>query len=193
LKCAIGKHGVLTLFGAKNDESTSIVMKHKFLSKYASATLCLLLLLPAIEASSKEPADIARMIKGAEFGIFHDFNAKKLVFIKTNYVPYKIGQDFGWRMPTKRTEKIFVREELILPSPAVFFESQSDENYLAVMDDRKTIINDHEISPENGYIYGGWGIAPDDPIGTHRLKVFIDGNLVKEFVFKIEQGNGGVE
>jgi len=124
--------------------------------------------------------------ESAEFGLFDDYRAKHLVFTKTSHVPWKLGQSYGWRMLSTLEKGVMIREELILPSPAVYFGSESSTGYLAVMEDRKTVIYEDLDKPENGYIYRFWEIAPEDPKGTHVLKIFIDGKLAKQFVFEID-------
>jgi len=121
-----------------------------------------------------------------EFGIYEDFKAKVLVFRNTSRVPNKIGQDYGWRIPTKLKIPVIVREEITLPLPGRFFSGEINGDYMAVSEDRKTVIFDREIIPEDGYLYSCWTVVADDPVGPHRIKVFIGGKLIRTFTFTVE-------
>ena len=49
----------------------------------------------------------------------------------------------------------------------------------------------HWINPTRlGFIANEWRYAPGDPIGAHAMRVYIDGQLVREFKFNIEDGPG---
>jgi hypothetical protein len=41
-----------------------------------------------------------------------------------------------------------------------------------------------------GFVSNEWRYAPGDPLGAHKMRVYIDGQLIKEFSFDIEEGPG---
>jgi len=127
-------------------------------------------------------------VVSAEFGVFEDFHAKHLVFTKTDHVPWKVGQDFGWRIKLSKPVKvIWVREELTLPAPANQWINESPVGSLKVFEGKDGAISEYEVNQEGGYFYGSWAIVSGDPSGAHSLKVFIDGKPVTEFKFNVDR------
>jgi hypothetical protein len=59
--------------------------------------------------------------------------------------------------------------------------------------DRKTAVTERIVPTRVGFIANEWRYAPGDPIGAHAIRVYIDGQLVKDFRFNIEDGPGTQE
>jgi hypothetical protein len=59
--------------------------------------------------------------------------------------------------------------------------------------DRKTAVTERIVPTRVGFIANEWRYAPGDPIGAHAMRVYIDGVLVKDFRFNIDDGPGTEE
>jgi hypothetical protein len=49
-------------------------------------------------------------------------------------------------------------------------------------------VTERIIPTRLGFIANEWRYAPGDPIGAHKMRVYIDGQLIREFAFDIEKG-----
>ena len=47
------------------------------------------------------------------------------------------------------------------------------------------------IPTKLGFIANEWRYATGDPIGAHKMRVYIDGQLIREFSFAIEKAPEG--
>jgi hypothetical protein len=54
--------------------------------------------------------------------------------------------------------------------------------------DRKTAVTERIIPTRLGFVANEWRYAPGDPIGAHAMRVYLDGQLIREFRFDIEEG-----
>jgi hypothetical protein len=77
------------------------------------------------------------------------------------------------------------KEEFILPAPAIVWEGE-EKKEVHVSSDRKVAIKEMTVSPEDGWISNGWGVAEGDPSGKYVMKIYVEGQFVKEFVFFVE-------
>jgi hypothetical protein len=56
--------------------------------------------------------------------------------------------------------------------------------------DRKTAVTERIVPTRVGFIANEWRFAPGDPTGAHAIRVYIDGQLIRDFRFRIEDGPG---
>ena len=53
-----------------------------------------------------------------------------------------------------------------------------------------TAVTERIIPTRVGFVSNEWRYAPGDPVGAHKMRVYLDGQLVKEFSFEIQDGPG---
>lgn len=107
---------------------------------------------------------------------------------KTDRVPNEPGTQYGWsiHLHTDKAEVTW-KEELILPAPAIILGGNEERTDSFWVDgDKRIAIIKKTVAPDIGWIRHGWEVAEGDPSGRYRIKVYVDGRFVKEFVFFVE-------
>ena len=107
---------------------------------------------------------------------------------KTDRFPNKTGTQSGWsiHLHTDKAEVTW-KEELILPAPAVILSGDEEEKSSFWVDSEKRVaIIKRTVAPDRGWIGHSWEVVEGDPSGRYRIKVYVDGAFVKEFVFFVE-------
>ena len=61
-----------------------------------------------------------------------------------------------------------------------------EEFIRAMSDDARATITEREVTLHNGVIFNSWSVAPGDPTGAYRMRVTIEGQLVRTFEFRVE-------
>jgi len=126
------------------------------------------------------------VVDKARFGVIIKDSDNKLNFKETNHIPYKVGLTYVWMIHLKTTnKKVTWREEFFLPAPAIIWDDDR-KSAIRVSDDKKKAIKIETVTPENGWIINGWSIAEGDPKGKHVMKIYIEGEFVKEFIFYLK-------
>ncbi|HWL72677.1 MAG TPA: hypothetical protein VNQ74_02245, partial [Burkholderiaceae bacterium] len=96
---------------------------------------------------------------------------------------------YGWYILFKTTKPTVVwREEFELPEAPPTWGPGEAMGIFSISPDRKTAVTERIIPTRLGFIANEWRYAPGDPIGAHKMRVYIDGQLVREFSFDIEKG-----
>jgi hypothetical protein len=100
-----------------------------------------------------------------------------------------IAAPYGWYIIFK-TERptVIWREEFELPQAPPTWGPGEAMGIYTISPDRKTAVTERIIPTRLGFIANEWRYAPGDPIGAHKMRVYIDGQLIREFAFDIEQG-----
>jgi len=107
----------------------------------------------------------------AEFGLFNALETGRPPFIATPLVPLVVDQSYGWVIVLKTSAKtVRWREE--------FIRAMSDEG--------RPTITEREVTLHNGVIFNSWSVAQGDPTGTYRMRISIEGKLVRTFEFRVE-------
>jgi hypothetical protein len=135
-------------------------------------------------ASSSPAIEVVR----AEFGTFPKPGTTDTAFTATRSIPLVPGQLYGWIALVKPTQtKVHWREEFTLPAAPETWAGEAQPNTSqSVSEDRRTSITEGEDIPTQGMIMRVWGVAPGDPAGTYRIRVFIENRLVESFVFEVK-------
>jgi hypothetical protein len=152
----------------------------------------------ATPAATPAPAPVAQAAPGksapievvsAQFGVFGADPAGRRVLYETAKFPAVIAAPYGWYIIFK-TEKptVIWREEFELPEPPPTWGPGEAMGIYTISPDRKTAVTERIIPTRLGFIANEWRYAPGDPIGAHKMRVYIDGQLIREFAFDIEQG-----
>jgi hypothetical protein len=154
---------------------------------------------PAAAAKSAAPA--ARSAKGgpleivsAQFGVFGADPSGRRVLFETDTFPAITAAPYGWYIIFKTDKPTVVwREEFELPLAPPTWGPGEAMGIFTISPDRKTAVTERIVPTRVGFIANEWRYAPGDPIGKHAMRVYIDGQLVKDFRFAIEDGPGTQE
>lgn len=125
----------------------------------------------------------------AQFGVFGADPTGRRMLYETKKFPAIVAAPYGWYIIFK-TEKPTVvwREEFELPvAPPTWGPGEAMGIY-TISPDRRTAVTERVIPTGLGFIANEWRYAPGDPIGAHKMRVYIDGQLIREFDFDIEKG-----
>lgn len=139
--------------------------------------------LPAFSVAGSSEAIV---IDQAKFGMMYKGSDDKLHFKETDHIPNKVGTPYQWFIHlTSDKDKVTWKEEFSLPAPAVIWGGE-EKKEVEVSGDRKTAVKEMTVSPNNGWISNGWSVAEGDPSGKYIMKIYVEGQFVKEFVFFVE-------
>jgi len=142
---------------------------------------------PVTADSLKTPAPLE--VVSAQFGVFGaDENGRRLL-LETDRFPAMVSAPYGWYIIFKTDKPTVVwREEFELPiAPPTWGPGEAMGIY-TISPDRKTAVTERIIPTRLGFVANEWRYAPGDPIGAHAMRVYIDGQLIREFKFDIEEG-----
>jgi len=125
----------------------------------------------------------------AQFGVFGaDPNGRRLLY-ETDKFPAIPAAPYGWYILFKTSKPTVVwREEFELPEVPPTWGPGEAMGIFSISPDRRTAVTERIIPTRLGFIANEWRYAPGDPIGAHKMRVYIDGQLVREFSFDIEKG-----
>ncbi len=150
---------------------------------------------------SAVPSEVATNVKSAplsvvsaQFGVFGADPAGRRVLFETNNFPAITAAPYGWYIIFKTDKPTVVwREEFELPTPLDNWGPGETMGIYTISPDRKTAVTERIVPTRVGFIANEWRYAPGDPIGAHAIRVYIDGQLVKDFRFSIQDGPGTQE
>ncbi len=130
-------------------------------------------------------------VVSAQFGIFGADAEGRRVLFETTHFPAVTAAPYGWYIIFKTDKPTVVwREEFELPEPPPTWGPGETMGIYTISPDRKTAVTERIVPTRVGFIANEWRYAPGDPIGAHAMRVYIDGQLVKDFRFNIEDGPG---
>jgi hypothetical protein len=147
---------------------------------------------PAAVGSAAKTAPLE--VVSAQFGVFGaDALGRRVLFETTNF-PAITAAPYGWYIIFKSEKPTVVwREEFELPVPLDDWGPGEAMGIYTISPDRKTAVTERIVPTRVGFIANEWRYAPGDPIGAHAMRVYIDGQLVKDFRFNIDDGPGTQE
>jgi len=142
---------------------------------------------PAPSAAAKVPAQVE--VLSAQFGVFGADATGRRILLETARFPAVISAPYGWYIIFKTDRPTVIwREEFELPiAPPTWGPGEAMGVY-TISPDRKTAVTERIIPTRLGFVANEWRYAPGDPIGAHAMRVYIDGQLIREFKFDIEEG-----
>ena len=141
----------------------------------------LALVLAAAQATA--PAEVEIRVEQAQFFAI-DTRTEPPGIAETLRIPYRPETScFGWLLtvaPQKGT--VTVREELRLPARAPNWgESESS----TVHPDRAGATSRIEADLAEGLIANEWCLSPGDPLGAHRISIYLGDRLLRQFDFEV--------
>ena len=128
-------------------------------------------------------------VVSAQFGVFGADDSGRRILLETDRFPAVISAPYGWYIIFKTDRPTVVwREEFELPvAPPTWGPGEAMGIY-TISPDRKTAVTERIIPTRLGFVANEWRYAPGDPLGAHAMRVYIDGQLIREFKFDIEEG-----
>lgn len=142
---------------------------------------------PPITTTKSGPLEVT----SAQFGVFGADSEGHRVLFETDRFPAVVAAPYGWYIIFKTSKPTVVwREEFELPEPLANWGPGEALGVYQISPDRKTAVTERVIPTRLGFIANEWRYAPGDPIGAHAMRIYIDGQLVREFKFNIEDGPG---
>ncbi|MGH6610452.1 MAG: hypothetical protein ACRECQ_09355 [Burkholderiaceae bacterium] len=133
------------------------------------------------------PADV--QVVTAQFGVFGADPSGRRLLYETDKFPAVPAAPYGWYILFKTDKPTVVwREEFELPEAPPTWGPGEALGIFSISPDRKTAVTERIIPTRLGFIANEWRYAPGDPIGAHKMRVYIDGQLIREFSFDIEKG-----
>lgn len=125
----------------------------------------------------------------AQFGVFGADPSGRRLLYETDKFPAIPAAPYGWYILFKTNKPTVVwREEFELPEAPPTWGPGEALGIFNISPDRKTAVTERIIPTRLGFIANEWRYAPGDPIGAHKMRVYIDGQLIREFSFDIEKG-----
>jgi hypothetical protein len=142
---------------------------------------------PAAADRAREPAQIE--VVSAQFGVFGADENGRRILLETDRFPAVVSAPYGWYIIFKTDRPTVVwREEFELPiAPPTWGPGEAMGIY-TISPDRTTAVTERIIPTRLGFVANEWRYAPGDPIGAHAMRVYLDGQLIREFRFDIQEG-----
>jgi hypothetical protein len=136
---------------------------------------------------AKSPAAIE--VLSAQFGVFGADEGGRRILLETDRFPAVVSAPYGWYIVFKTDRPTVVwREEFELPIAPPTWGPGEAMGIFTISPDRKTAVTERIIPTRVGFVANEWRYAPGDPIGAHAMRVYLDGQLIREFKFDIEEG-----
>ena len=137
-------------------------------------------------AAEFHPADVE--VVAAQFGVFGADPSGRRTLYETDKFPALVAAPYGWFIVFKTDKPTVVwREEFELPVAPPTWGPGEALGIFQVSPDRKTAVTERIIPTKLGFIANEWRYASGDPVGAHKMRVYIDGRLIREFSFDIEK------
>ncbi|MEH2379118.1 MAG: hypothetical protein V7K27_09575 [Nostoc sp.] len=136
--------------------------------------------------SSPAPTNTKQItVINTEFGIKRVDSKGNVSIFRTTRVPLQEGNAYGWRIKLKDYQgEVKWREVLHLPKPPETWGTDNGEDFSISADGTTSVTRRTQSAPE-GVIENFWTIAPGDPVGKHRIEVYIDDRLISTFEFEL--------
>lgn len=125
----------------------------------------------------------------ASFGIID--NADNLT--PTNRVPHRVGLMYAWKLTIySREDKVRIKEIFELPASAQWGEGASVPDGMTVISDQRSPsrrVHEFDLAIKKGSeeteFIQAYRVIESDPLGHHKISIFLDGQLIKEFPFLV--------
>ena len=132
-----------------------------------------------------QPAAIE--VLSARFGVFGVDESGRRVLLETDSFPAIAAAPYGWSIVYKASKPTVVwREEFELPVSLDNWGPGEAMGIYTISPDRKTAVTERIVPTGVGFIANQWRFAPGDPTGAHAMRVYIDGQLIRDFRFRID-------
>ncbi len=125
-------------------------------------------------------------VEEAQFGLIKQTPEGEILVEEAKRIPNRQGVVYGWRirLETDRAELSW-REEFVLPTAPDQWNTAGEEG-ITISADRTTAITERTVAIDDGEILNWWGVAEGDPSGEYVMRVYVEGDLVETFEFRLE-------
>ncbi|BAZ91194.1 hypothetical protein [Cylindrospermopsis raciborskii] len=124
----------------------------------------------------------------SEFGVRIVDGQGKVNFFPTTRIPLKRGDVYGWRITLENYRgQVKWREVLRLPKAPETWITQDKKHNFSLGADGTTAITRRTQMAKDGVIENYWQISPGDPLGQHKIEVYVDDSLITTFEFETVQ------
>lgn len=142
-------------------------------------------------ASPQTTQPVAIEVVAARFGVFGVDPSGRRVLFETDSFPAIATAPYGWYIIYKTSKPTVVwREEFELPVSLDNWGPGEALGVYTISPDRKTAVTERIVPTGVGFIANQWRFAPGDPTGAHAMRVYIDGQLIRDFRFRIDADPG---
>ena len=100
-------------------------------------------------------------------------------------IPNLPGIQYAWRIKTKESHPVFVREEFSLPEPPSTWKIKGGANSSELKNGGEQCILESFQTTEDGWIGHAWTASSGDPGGRYEIKVFLNGKFAHHFIFNV--------
>jgi hypothetical protein len=122
----------------------------------------------------------------ASFGTFKQSASGSFEFKEAAVVPLTPGQQYGWVIQLGDSPpKLRWLEELTLPSAPESWGPNEAIGTRTITDGARVSNTEREVEPVNDVIFNIWSVAPGDPSGHYKIRVFISGVKILDFEFEV--------
>jgi hypothetical protein len=137
--------------------------------------------IPLSQPIAKKAIAVAK----AEFGVVRVDSKGKVTLIPTSKVPLHEGNKYGWRIRLKNYKgAVTWREVLRLPKLPQTWSTVHGEDFSISATGTAGETTRTEYTP-NGVIENFWTITSGDPIGKHRIEVYVNNHSIAAFGFEV--------
>jgi nuclease S1 len=113
----------------------------------------------------------------AQLGLLESTAAGGVAIRETTEIPRVPGATFGWILTFDSLDReVAWREELVLSAPPLH---AGDAKQVSP----RKLVREGRARLEQGRLAQQWTLDAGDPIGAHRIRVYVDGRLAKSFRF----------
>ena len=139
----------------------------------------------ALLSGAAQAADRAPVVTGAHFFAYDTRNIRGGL-VETNRVPHRpVTSCYRWVIAVEAEDRaLAVRELFELPASAEHWDRGPDRATI-VGAEGSSAVTEFQDSLSDGLLQHGWCVAPGDPTGPHRIRVFIGDRLLHEFRFEV--------
>ncbi|MDF5727573.1 MAG: hypothetical protein PUP92_05920 [Rhizonema sp. PD38] len=139
--------------------------------------------LASSQSVSAKPT-IPIIVTKAEFGILQVKSKKNVTFLPTNKIPLIEGNRYGWRIQLKDYQgEVTWREILQLPKHPDTWGTTDGEHFSIVAHGTEGVTTRTQLI-KNGIIQDYWTVVSGDPIGKHKIDIYISERRIASFEFE---------
>ncbi len=140
--------------------------------------------LASSQSVSAKPTTVPIIVNKAEFGIFKVKSNKTVSFLPTNKVPLIEGNKYGWRLQLKDYQgEVTWREILQLPKHPDTWGTTDGEHFSITAHGTEGVTTRTQFI-KNGIIQDYWTVVSGDPIGKHKIDIYINERRIASFEFE---------
>jgi tetratricopeptide (TPR) repeat protein len=106
-------------------------------------------------------------------------------FFPTSQVPYREGIEYGWMMLIDTTRgSVRWQEEFELPVPSQTWGT-IEGGFTTISADGLTAMTEIQTELVEPVIGNSWLLERGDPLGTHEMRIYVEGEYVTTFEFEV--------